>query len=131
MSLPAYGRDAFGARRAWQTLLWLCGATAVALHLTGALAQEYPAMEPPPDYVEQGRQREQASCAMTGLCNGFTPPGRVASPDRYTAVAICDTTKRAEASHGQDSQDAASSPLALPQPPAGSTAEVDPHTVGT
>jgi Domain of unknown function (DUF4189) len=109
MSQPAYGRDAFGTRRTWQSVLTSGATAAVALHLTSALAQdnEYPAMEPPPDYVEQGRQRGQATCAITRLCNQFSQPGRAANPGKWTALAISDTTKRAGASHGQDSQEAA------------------------
>jgi hypothetical protein len=50
------------------------------MHLSSALAQEYPAMEPPPDYVEQLHERERNACIDAGGCDlpvqrGGAPPG--------------------------------------------------------
>ena len=85
------------------------------MQLTSALAQEteYPSMEPPTDYVGQQREREQAARAITGVCDQLAHPGgRPGNPDMWTALAISDTTNRAGASHGQNSQ-AAAEQLAL------------------
>ena len=110
MSLFAYCCNAFGSRRTWRKIITICSATAaVPMYLTSALAQEneYAAMEPAPDYVEHGREQEQTTCAITGLCGQLNHPGRPANPDTWTALAISDTTKRAGPSHSQDSRDAA------------------------
>jgi Domain of unknown function (DUF4189) len=70
-------------------------------------------MEPPTDYVGQQREREQAACAITGVCDQLAHAGgRLGNPDKWTALAISDTTNRAGASHGQNSQ-AAAEQLAL------------------
>src|SRR5665213_2897930 len=87
----------------------VCATAAAALSLTGALAQddEYPATQAPPDYVEQDRERERTTCAITGLCNEAGHPGGPGYRDTWTALAISDTSKRAGASHGQASKEAA------------------------
>jgi hypothetical protein len=84
-------------------------AVAALMHVRRVLAQdEYPAMEPPTDYIEQQRQQQETTCAITGLCNQQVQPGgRPVIYEKWTALAISDTTKRAGASHGQDSEAAA------------------------
>ena len=83
MSLLAHCYGVFGSRRAWRIIIMICSATAaLPTHLTSALAQEteYPAMEPPPDYVEEGRARDEMTCNITGLCNPQNQPGRPGAP---------------------------------------------------
>lgn len=65
-------------RRTFSTIAG--GALAISMHLSSALAQEYPAMEPPPDYVEQLHERERNACINAGGCDlpvqrGGAPPG--------------------------------------------------------
>jgi hypothetical protein len=91
-------------------MLVICGAICLLpLHPTSAPAQEneYPAMEPPPDYVEQLHERERNACINAGGCDLPVAPGRPANPDMWTALAMSDTTKRYASSHGQYSKQAA------------------------
>jgi hypothetical protein len=91
MSLLAYCCNAFDSRRPWRKIITICSATAaVPMYLTSALAQEneYAAMEPAPDYVEHGREQEQTTCAITGLCGQLTHPGRPANPDTWIPVQL-------------------------------------------
>jgi hypothetical protein len=104
------------SRRMWRTIFTICAAmAAMPMLATSALGQgtEYPAMEPPPDYVGELHERERATCAITGACDQPSrAPSRQMYVDKWTALAISDTTNRAGAAHGQNSQDEAES-LAL------------------
>jgi hypothetical protein len=78
-------------------MLAICGAICLLpLHPTSAPAQEneYPAMEPPPDYVELQNERQRNACINAGGCDNPIAPGRPANPDMWTALAISGTTKR-------------------------------------
>jgi hypothetical protein len=79
-----------------RTLSTITGvALAIPMHLSSALAQdEYPAMAPPPDYVEQQNEQNRSACNITGLCNQ-SGPGRPAPPplpDVWGALAISPST---------------------------------------
>jgi hypothetical protein len=62
MSSPATSRGVFGSRRF--SFFSTMGGIAVAMpmHLGNVLAQDYPAMEAPPDYVEQQNERQRDAC---------------------------------------------------------------------
>lgn len=61
-------------------------ALAFLMHPSSALAQEYPSMEPPPDYVGQQQERERNACIITGACNQSAQPS--GPPAIWGAVAI-------------------------------------------
>jgi hypothetical protein len=110
MAPLACGRNAFNAHRNSRTILAICSAVALSqLYLASAGAQEneYPAMEPPPDYVEQQHERERSACIVTGACDQPVRPGAPANPDKWTALPMSDTTKRFASSHGADLKQAA------------------------
>jgi hypothetical protein len=68
---------------------------AIPMHLSSALGQDYPAMAPPPDYVEQQNEQQRSACNITGLCNQSNQPGRPAPPplpDVWGALAISSST---------------------------------------
>jgi hypothetical protein len=79
-----------------RTLSTIAGvALAIPMHLSSALAQDYPAMAPPPDYVEQLNEQQRGACNITGLCNQSNQPGRPAPPplpDVWGALAISPST---------------------------------------
>jgi Domain of unknown function (DUF4189) len=60
------------------------------MHLSSALAQDYPAMEPPPDYVEQQNERQRSACIITGACD--QPMQQGGSPGIWGALAISRTS---------------------------------------
>jgi hypothetical protein len=79
-----------------RTLCMIAGAAlAIPMHLSMALAQEYPAMQPPPDYVEQQNEQQRSACNITGLCNQPNQSGRPAPPplpDVWGALAVSPST---------------------------------------
>jgi hypothetical protein len=70
-------------------------ALTIPLHPSSALADDYPAMAAPPDYVEQQNEQQRSACNVTGLCNQSNQPGRPAPPplpDVWGALAISPST---------------------------------------
>jgi Domain of unknown function (DUF4189) len=61
-------------------------AFAVLMHFSSALAQDYPSMEPPPDYVEQQNERQRSACIITGACDQPAQPA--GPPAIWGALAI-------------------------------------------
>ena len=80
-------------------------ALAIPMHLSTALAQDYPAMEPPPDYVEQQNERQRSACIITGACDQPMQPG--GPPGIWGALAISRTSTVYGYSYDLPSQEAA------------------------
>jgi hypothetical protein len=80
-------------------------ALAIPMHLSSALAQDYPAMEPPPDYVEQQNERQRSACIITGACDQPMQSG--GPPGIWGALAISRTSTAYGYSYDLPSQEAA------------------------
>jgi Domain of unknown function (DUF4189) len=79
-----------------RTLCAIAGAAlAIPMRHSSALADDYPAMAPPPDYVGQQLEQQRSSCINSGACNQPNQPGRPAPPplpDVWGALAISPST---------------------------------------
>lgn len=76
-----------------RTLCMIVGvAMAIPMRLTSALAEDYPAMEAPPDYVEQQNERQRNGCMLVGNCDGPGRPAPPPLPDVWGAVAVSPST---------------------------------------
>lgn len=79
-----------------RTLSTIAGVVlAIPMHLSSALAQDYPAMEPPPDYVGQQAEQQRSACIITGVCDQPNQPGRPTPPplpDVWGALAVSPST---------------------------------------
>jgi len=80
-------------------------ALALPMHLSSALAQDYPAMEPPPDYVGQQAEQQRSACIITDACGPSTQPG--GPPAIWGALAISGTSTAYGYSYDFPSQEAA------------------------
>lgn len=83
------------------------GAAALALpmHVSIARAQDYPAMEPPPDYVGQQAEQQRTTCIITGACDQPMHPG--GAPGIWGALAISRSSAIYGYSYDFPSQEAA------------------------
>src|SRR5580658_7991701 len=89
-----------------RTLFTLCGvALALPMHISSALAQDYPAMEPPPDYVGEQQERERNACIITGACD--QPMQQGGAPGIWGALAISRSSTVYGYSYDFPSQEAA------------------------
>jgi Domain of unknown function (DUF4189) len=79
-----------------RTLCAIAGAAlAIPMRHSSALADDYPAMAPPPDYVGQQLEQQRSSCINSGACNQPNQPGRPAPPplpDVWGALAVSPST---------------------------------------
>jgi hypothetical protein len=80
-------------------------ALAIPMHLSSALAQDYPSMEAPPDYVEQQHERERSACIITGACDQPTQQG--GAPGIWGALAISRSSNAYGYSYDYPSQEGA------------------------
>src|ERR1700691_6007859 len=70
-------------------------ALAIPMHVSSALAQDYPGMDPPPEYVGLQAEQNRSSCINSGVCDQAIQPGRPAPPplpDVWGALAISPST---------------------------------------
>jgi hypothetical protein len=89
-----------------RTLFTICGvALALPMHISSALAQDYPAMEPPPDYVGEQQERERNACIITGACD--QPMQQGGAPGIWGALAISTSSTVYGYSYDFPSQEAA------------------------
>jgi hypothetical protein len=95
-----------------RTLSAIAGvALATPMHVSSALAQDYPAMEAPPDYVGLQAEQNRSSCINSGVCDQAIQPGRPAPPplpDVWGALAISPSTLKWGASWNYHDEAAAS-----------------------
>jgi hypothetical protein len=77
----------------------------IAMHLPCAFAQDYPAMEPPTDYVEQQNERQRSACIITGACDQPAQPA--GPPAIWGALAISSSSNAYGYSYDFPSQEAA------------------------
>jgi hypothetical protein len=79
-----------------RTLCAIAGAAlAIPMRHSSTLADDFPAMAPPPDYVGQQLEQQRSSCINSGACNQPNQPGRPAPPplpDVWGALAISPST---------------------------------------
>jgi hypothetical protein len=95
-----------------RTLSTIAGvALAIPVHLSVALAQDYPAMPPPPDYVGLQAEQQRSACINSGACDQPTQPSRPAPPplpDVWGALAVSPSTLSWGASWNYQDEAAAS-----------------------
>jgi hypothetical protein len=80
-------------------------ALALPMYLSSALAQDYPAMQPPPDYVGQQAEQQRNACIITGACDQPMQPG--GAPGIWGALAISRSSTAYGYSYDFPSQEAA------------------------
>jgi hypothetical protein len=112
MSALTTSRGVIAFRRLSRNLFTLGGVVlAIPMQLTSALAQDYPAMEPPPDYVQRQNELQRNACILTGACDQPIRPGGPApppEPDVWGALAVSPSTLSWGASWNYQDEAAAS-----------------------
>jgi hypothetical protein len=80
-------------------------ALAITAHASSVSAQDYPAMAPPTDYVEQQNERTRNACIITGTCDQLSQAG--GAPGVWGALALSRSSTTYGYSYDFPSQEAA------------------------